>query len=173
MRWNVVRWQKSPFAIFIHGSNALDFRRSSCSKVSKTFGLIVRTRDKLYILIILIGSAEGVNPIAARAYVLETICAIIRVAGPRVVFEASDMSNDRVNIATQRCTTVASIKPMEDFEPSSANCWRQAMRLWSLCANRNVPTCPTADDYFSLLANCVDVDPSNVSNEGAKRSRGV
>ena len=45
------------------------------------------------------------------------------------------------------------------------------MRLWSLCANRNVPTCPTADDYFSLLANCVDVDPSNVSNEGYETVR--
>ena len=114
---------------------------------------------------------EGVNPIAARAYVLETICAIIRVAGPRVVFEVSDMSNDRVNIAHSAVQLVASIKPMEDFEPSSANCWRQAMRLWSLCANRNVPTCPTADDYFSLLANCVDVDPSNVSNEGYETVR--
>jgi hypothetical protein len=114
---------------------------------------------------------EGVNPIAARAYVLETICAIVRVGGVGIVFEGHDVSNDRVNIAHSAVQLVSSIKPMEDFEPASANCWRQAMRLWSLCANRGIPTCPNADDYFSLLANCVDVDPSNVSNEGYETVR--
>ena len=107
----------------------------------------------------------------SRAYVLETICSIVRVAGTGVVFEASDASNDRLNIAHSAIQLVSSINPMEDFEPASVNCWRQAMRLWSLCANRGVPTCPNADDYFSLLAKCVDVDPKNVSNEGYETVR--
>ena len=114
---------------------------------------------------------EGANSIASRAYVLETICSIVRVAGTGVVFEAPDASNDRLNIAHSAIQLVSSINPMEDLEPASVNCWRQAMRLWSLCANRGVPTCPNADDYFTLLANCVDVDPKNVSNEGYETVR--
>jgi hypothetical protein len=114
---------------------------------------------------------EGVNPVAARAYALETICAILRVGGTSVIFTQSE-NNARMNIAHSAVQLVATINPMEpNCEEATTKCWRQAIRLWALCANRGVPTCPNADDYFSILANCIDVDPSNISSEGFETVR--